>query len=376
MNILLIPDSFKDSLSASEVAAAMERGIKQVAPNAKVLSMSASDGGEGFIESVAKFLNNAELIRTECVDPLGRPIASEFLLDHDARTAYIELARASGLELLQGNDRNPMFTSTFGTGMQIKEALKFKPVGIYVGLGGSATNDGGVGIAEAMGYQFLDSSGETVKVSGERLPDINSIISSEASLNSTLLYAINDVRNPLLGHSGAAYTYARQKGASDEEIEYLDGALEHLADLCRDTFCKDLRNEPGAGAAGGTAFGLKTFLGAEFISGVSFFLKLAGFEEVLNKHNIDLIITGEGKIDTQTSYGKMVSGIANEASKYDIPVAAVCGKLELNTEQIKALGLIDAVELFEPDKPIGYSFLNASTLIEDRMAVLIKNIIL
>lgn len=372
LNVLLIPDAFKDSLSSSEVVKAMREGVLNVYPDANITHIVASDGGEGFLDSVRDYLDSVEEISCDTVDPLGRSIRTSYLYDRQSNSAYVELARASGLELLKKEERNPMNTSTLGTGIQIQHALSKGASTIYLGIGGSATNDAGTGIAAALGFQFLDGSGTDISPKGKTLHEIETIEIPKEFEYKASFYAINDVLNPLFGPEGAAFTYAKQKGASEQEIGALDKGLRSISKVITRQLGADHSKMPGSGAAGGTAFGLKSFLGAAYISGVSFMLKLAGFHQRVASEKIDVILTGEGCIDSQTAYGKLVSGVAREAKAYGIPVLAICGKLNLDARGVKDLGLHDADELYRPDQPEGYSYTFAFELIRERTSGLLK----
>ncbi|NNM23321.1 MAG: glycerate kinase [Flavobacteriaceae bacterium] len=372
MHVLIAPDAFKDSLSAAEVAEAMEEGVKTFSPGAKCMFISASDGGEGFLNAIARYIPNLKVITTQTVDPLGRAIQAEYLYDEAEATAFVELARASGLELLTRDERNPVYTSTFGTGIQIADAISRGAKKVYLGIGGSATNDAGTGIAQALGFRFYASEGELVEPMGANLHKITQIDPMGFKIEGIEFYAINDVLNPLFGTTGAAQTYAKQKGASQNEIGHLDKGLEHLSAVVKRQLHKDEAMTPGSGAAGGTAYGLKCFLNASYLSGTSFILKLSNFEQLLSEKDIDVIITGEGRIDAQTSYGKFVYGIAQEALKYNVPVVAVCGKLDLSHAELQSIGLQNAMELFDANRSISYSYENAKELIAIRTTALLR----
>jgi glycerate kinase len=374
MNVLLIPDTFKESLSAAEVASAMRQGILEVDPKAHIFHIPASDGGEGFLDSVKYYVDSLVERKLETVDPLGRPIISIYLYSEAEKTAYIELAKASGLELLTISERDPLKTSTLGTGIQIRDAIQKGATTIYVGIGGSATNDAGMGIAGALGFQFLDAEGKILSANGANLAMIHSIIKSKINLSNITFFAINDVLNPLFGNEGAAYTYAKQKGATPEGIMKLDRGLQHFSQVVKKELNCDFAKLAGSGAAGGTAFGLKSFLDAEYVSGVSFMLKLARFREMIDSENIDIILTGEGCIDKQTASGKLVSGVATEAHAMNIPVVAISGMLKLNSEEVKSLGLTRVTQLYHPDQAPGYSFEHASELIQQRTRELLKGL--
>jgi len=370
MNVLIAPDAFKDSLTAQEAADIMQEAVLKMHPQARCYFLPASDGGEGFLEAVQSYRENAVSIHTDTLDPLRRPHAAHYLYDSSTASAYIELAQASGLELLKPEERNPLVTSTFGTGLQIKEAIAKGAQHIYVGLGGSATNDAGTGIAQANGYVFKDKKGQPLDMCGEALGAIDQIDGIQP--NRVRFYAINDVSNPLYGPEGAAFVYARQKGATDKTIEQLDLGLRNLDRCITSQFKIEEAATPGSGAAGGTAYGLKTFFKAEFISGTSFILNLAGFQQKVKDWEIDLILTGEGKIDAQTHYGKFVFGLAQQAAKVGIPVKAVCGKLDLTPQEVKELGLQTATQLYNPNKEPQHSFKFAKQLLFEQCCQLLE----
>ncbi|MEM7187670.1 MAG: glycerate kinase [Bacteroidota bacterium] len=375
MNFVIAPDTFKDCLTASEVAQAMEQGVHNLDPNARCFRINASDGGEGFLNAVAQYVSEVKTITIPTVDPLGRPINAAYLFDEANHTAYVELARASGIELLTEDERNPMYTSTFGTGMQLQHAIAKGARKIYLGIGGSATNDGGAGIAKALGFDFFDSNGGAVMPTGQNLASVHSYQRPKDWLGTTRFFAVNDVLNPLFGPNGAAFTYARQKGASEQEIELLDLGLQNLDRVVSASSGKSSANLEGSGAAGGTAFGLKSFLNAEYISGVSFVLELSNFRALLSEHKIDAIITGEGKIDHQTAFGKFIYGISQVAAMNGIPVVAVCGKLDASDSEVKKIGLSGVAQLYDPVQPPAYSFENAARLITQHTESLLRDLL-
>ena len=337
MTILLVPDSFKDSLTASEVVKYLQEGFEQINPALQIQSYIASDGGEGFLDAVQPY-TNAEPVICDTQDPLGRLLKANYLINSARDTAYIELAKASGIELLDTKERNPMYTSTYGTGLQIKDAISRGATTIYVGLGGSATNDAGIGMAAALGYTFLDKNDQVIAPQGQYLKDIASISLPNAPHEVSVI-AINDVQNPLFGSQGAAHIYAQQKGASDIEISQLDSGLKHLSKIVYRDLKVDFSELPGAGAAGGTGYGLASFCGARFTAGMQFVLGIAGIEEQLKLGAIDAIITGEGSIDDQTMHGKLVKGVSQMGNHYQVPVYGVCGISQLQRYTLKDLGL-------------------------------------
>ncbi len=364
MNYLLVPDKFKGSLTASQVIEALQRGIFKADPGAVFFSALVSDGGDGFIESVANY-TPAVYVSCEATDPLGRKIQASYLYDEESGSAYIEMAQTAGLELLRSEDRNPLHTTTYGTGLQIMNALEKGSKQIYIGLGGSATTDAAIGIAMALGYQFLDENDQVLQPVGNNLVNISKIIPPDKELYTEAhIYAINDVNNPLFGTNGAAFVYGPQKGASPSEVEFLDYGLRHLDQIIREQLGKENAEIPGAGAAGGTAYGLMTFLGAEFIGGTKFVLELAGVSQMIAKDHIDYIITGEGKIDGQTLSGKLIHGILELGRAHNIPVIAICGALEADEESLKQAGLSAVLEVRDPSKSLAFNMEHAATLVE------------
>ena len=336
MQVLLAPDKFKGSLSAQGVCQALTRGLLKTNPDLSIISRPLADGGDGSLEILGHYF---ELETFECTvqDPLGRLISASY--KKTANTAYIEMSKASGLVLLSSEERNCMKTTSFGTGELILDAINKGVQEIYLFIGGSATNDGGMGVAEALGYQFFDSSGKRLAPIGENLIKVDKIDNSQlkVDLNEVSIHVVCDVNNPFSGKNGAAFVYAAQKGASEEEIIFLDKGLAHLAEKLTHHGFPDINEIPGAGAAGGIGGGSIAFLGAKLISGIQMFLNISELDSFIK--NTDLIITGEGKLDGQTEQGKVVSGVCELARKNDVPVIAVCGAAEDGLA--KKLGLKD-----------------------------------
>ena len=391
MRVLLIPDKFKGSLDAKEVVGAISKGIRLARPDAEIHSVLASDGGDGFLDAVLENVN-CKMVTVETVDPLGRTIEADYLRDAATQSAYIELARASGLALLRIAEPDAIHTSTFGTGLQIRNSIENGAKNIYLGLGGSATNDGGTGIAKALGYRFLDAQGNELEGKGSDLGKIENIDSGgvipnvkaalnkdisktnstgwddpnrKATQNDISFYAINDVDNPLVGPRGAAHVYGAQKGASISEIRVLDKGLRHLDSLVSHRLGKSFANHPGCGAAGGTAYGLKAFCNAEFISGIAFVLQLSKVDDILKSQAFDYIVTGEGKFDRQTLHGKLIKGVSDLGVKYHVPVVAFCGLLALTPEEKKVAGPQKIIEIRDVSKPVEYSMINAAELLRE-----------
>ncbi len=333
-NILIAPDKFKGSLSALKVAESLARGIRKSNPNTRIKLQPMADGGDGSL-AVLDYYYDLRTITKTVQDPLGRPLAASYkMLD---TTAYIELAAASGLVLLQPEERNCLYTTTFGTGELIADALAKGAKEIYLFIGGSATNDGGIGIAQALGYQFYDAFGHPLAPIGKNLAQINKIDSSSSVIHpaAVSVKVICDVNNPFSGVNGAAYVYAAQKGANDAAILLLDKGLKNLAQQLIVHDFPDISQIEGAGAAGGVGGGAIAFLGATLVSGIQTFLELTNLEAFVK--DCDLIITGEGKLDQQTEQGKVISGVCRLANQYKKPVIAVCGDADFPIP--KSLGL-------------------------------------
>lgn len=363
---LLIPDKFKGSLTAKEVIAGISRGVLDSIPDAGLERVVASDGGDGFLDSVSNYVQ-LELVAVETVDPLGRPIKAPFGFDNASNSAYVELAMTSGLVLLKDSERNPLETSTYGTGLQLKKAIELGAKKIFLGIGGSATNDGAMGIAQALGYRFRDTAKNELKPMGANLHKIQ-FIEDHSALDGVSFFAINDVSNPLYGPNGAAHVYARQKGANTTQVEQLDAGLRNLDKVVTEQLDKNYADLPGSGSAGGTGYGLKTFCKAEFISGAEFLMQLAQIPELLKGGTVDCIITGEGAIDGQTLHGKLISGVLNLAKKYKVPVVAVCGIKELTADEEEKLGLEAIIEIADKNKTLKYNMENAMDLLQKSVA--------
>jgi glycerate kinase len=346
MRILIASDSFKDALPAPEVCRALARGVRAALPKAEVTEFPLADGGEGTFEVLAAHLG-LQAVEAATVDPLGRPIRAVYGRSADGRKAFVELAKASGLQLLRPEERNPLKTSTYGTGLLIADALRAGCHELVLAIGSSATNDAGMGMAAALGWQFLDEAGKPLAPAGENLVRVARMI-PPASRPALTVQVICDVTNPLYGQMGAARVYARQKGANETAIEQLDLGLHHFAEIVGHQLGgPDRSGFPGAGAAGGMGFGALTFLGAELRRGIDLVLDLTGFNARLAE--CTLLVTGEGRIDHQTAHGKLVHGLCERASHLGIPVIAFCGALELDEAQQKEIGLYRAFSINGPE---------------------------
>lgn len=340
MNILIATDSFKDALPAIEVCRAIEAGIRSANPEATIRLCPLADGGEGSYEVLAGALA-LQQVETSACDPLFRPITAAYGYGADGKTAFIEMAKTAGLQLLLPKERNPMLTSSFGVGRQIADAIQRGVQHIVLAIGGSATNDAGIGMAAALGWQFLDINGVALQPVGGSLGRIKTIVAPRYRPKVSV-EVICDVTNPLFGPTGAAWVYARQKGGDDTVIRQLDEGLQHFARLAGqiDPLV------PGAGAAGGMGFGAMYFLNAGLRRGVDVVLDMLDVAAKLNW--ADLVVTGEGKIDFQTAHGKLIQGLCRRAAQYDTPVIAFCGRLEATEKEIREIGLHAAYCINDP----------------------------
>lgn len=328
MKILIAPDSFKESLSALEVCQSIQSGFKQVFPDASYKLLPMADGGEGTLD-VLSYALDGHWQQVAIHDPMMRQITAKYLLLAN-HTAVIEIAEACGLHLLTPNERNPLITSSYGVGEMIADAIDKGANRIIIGLGGSSTNDGGLGMLMALGIRFYDYDGNSIAQGGIQLARLQRIDASSlhAKLSKTVFEVACDVTNPLCGASGASAIFGPQKGANSEQVAMLDNALNNFAMVCNQHFNndKDHQNIAGAGAAGGLGFALMTFCGAQLQSGfdtVATSVHLAEHIAVA-----DLVITGEGKLDAQTAMGKVASGVSRLAKKNDKPIVAICGSVD------------------------------------------------
>ena len=321
--ITIAVDSFKGSLSSYDVACAAEQGILSALPHCKVKKISIADGGEGTAQALISTLQG-EWREVRVHDPLMRPIMARYGVVDEGRTAIIEMASASGLTLLSTEERNPLLTTTYGTGEMIADAVRRGVRHLLIGIGGSATNDAGMGMLEALGYRFYDCKGHLVAGCGARLERVAHIDASGAmpELKECLLEVACDVKNPLYGPQGAAHIYAPQKGASPHVVERLDEGLKNFASVVNPTAA----HAEGAGAAGGLGYALQAVLGARLRAGIEMVLDAINFDQIIS--GSDLVITGEGRIDYQTIMGKAPSGVLQRAAKQGIPVVAIGGSVE------------------------------------------------
>ncbi len=338
MRIIVAPDSFKGSVSALGVAKAMERGIRAVFPEAEVIKVPIADGGEGTVEALVA-ATGGRLLHAGVRGPLGEPVRAHWGVSGDGATAFIEMASASGLPLVPKERRDPRITSTFGTGELMKAALDAGLRKLVVGIGGSATNDGGTGMARALGVRFLDAEGRDLPEGGAALAGLVRIELSglDPRLAEASILVACDVDNPLCGPRGASAVYGPQKGATPEMVAELDAALGVLARVATAATGHAIALSPGAGAAGGLGAGLLFFTPANLRPGVSIVLETTGFGALVQ--DADLVITGEGRTDFQTAMGKAPVGVAEVARRHGVPVVCLSGGLGEGADEVLALGI-------------------------------------
>ncbi|MCM8806711.1 MAG: glycerate kinase [Candidatus Omnitrophica bacterium] len=326
MKIVICPNSFKGALTSLEISSIIAKEIKKFIPSSEIIKFPIADGGDGTLE-VLKNLIGGKYIKTFAKDPLGREIETKYLKKESI--AYIEMAKISGLALLKENERNPMETTTYGLGELIKDAIKRKCKKIFIGVGGSATNEGGIGALTALGFKFIDKNGNILYPGkGRNLISIEKVEYPEEyeNLKKVKFTILADVNNPLYGKNGASFVYGRQKGATEKMIKILDDGLRHYAKIIKKYTGIQVNKIKSSGAAGGIVAGFVSFLSADVVSGIEEILNLGSFESKIKDAN--LIITGEGKIDKQTFYGKGVGIILNYSIKYKIPTVVLAGKIE------------------------------------------------
>lgn len=338
MKVVIAIDSFKGSLSSAELGEALEKGIRKVYEDAEVIKVPIADGGEGTVEAMVEG-TGGEFIEIEVHDPLMRPIMAKYGILGNGKTAIIEMAAASGLPLVPQALRNPMKTSTYGTGEMVKDAIERGCREFILGIGGSATNDGGLGMMQALGFKFYDEKGTLLGQGGEIMERVAKIDASEVlkEIRECSFLVACDVDNPFYGPRGAAHVFSRQKGASEEMVIELDNGLKKLAETIKNILGKEIDFLPGAGAAGGLGGGLVAFLDATLKPGTEIILEEVGLERHLK--DADFVITGEGRIDFQTVMGKAPIGVAKLAKKYGVPAIGVAGSIGKDAEAVHSEGL-------------------------------------
>jgi glycerate kinase len=324
--IVLAPDSFKESMTAKEACEAIEKGIKKVDNNIKCIHVPMADGGEGTMQSLVD-ATNGKVYSLKVVGPLGNEVEAQYGVLGDGEIGILEMASASGIQLVPEKDRNPLITTTYGTGQLIKACLDLGVKKILIGIGGSATNDGGAGVVQALGGRLTDKNGSELGFGGGELVKLETIDLSnfDPRLKEVDIEVACDVNNPLCGERGASNVFGPQKGATREMVEILDGNLRHYADIIKMQLGKDVIDLPGAGAAGGLGAGLMAFLNGTLKKGIEIVIEYTGLEEKIKE--ADMVWTGEGSIDFQTQYGKTPVGVAAVAKKHNKPVVALAGRV-------------------------------------------------
>jgi len=338
LRIIVAPDSYKGSVSALGVASAMEKGILTVFPEAQVCKIPIADGGEGTVEAMVT-ATGGRIIVEHVMGPLGDTVEAFWGIMGDGKTGVIEMAAASGLSLVPLESRDPRITTTYGTGQLIKVALDAGIRSIIIGIGGSGTNDGGVGMGQALGIKFLDNQGQELPYGGSSLARLQhiDITGLDRRLSETKIMVACDVDNPLCGPKGASAVYGPQKGATAEMVSQLDEALEKYALIAQQVTGKSVMEYPGAGAAGGLGAGLLLFTNAQLRPGVDIVLQIMDFSNLVA--NAQLVITGEGQTDFQTAYGKAPVGVSKLAKQYNVPVLCLSGGLGIGADDVLNHGI-------------------------------------
>ncbi|PKM60554.1 MAG: glycerate kinase [Firmicutes bacterium HGW-Firmicutes-4] len=370
MRIVIAPDSYKGSLSASEVCDIVEGAILKIMPTAEIVKIPLSDGGEGLVEVLVRH-QAGEMVRIRTKDPLFREITAAYGILNGG-VAVIEMSAASGLPLLAPDEHNPLKTSTYGTGEMIADAINRGCRKIILGLGGSATNDGGLGVANALGVRFYDQNMELLAPVGENLSRVTTIDTSlmEPLLQEVEIIIACDVENVLCGIQGAAAIYGPQKGANSEMVAFLDQGLQTFGRLLEKETAKNLVALKGIGAGGGMALPLVALLKAQLKSGLDIVLDQIEFDSVISR--ADMIITGEGKTDAQSVMGKVISGVGKRGKKQNIPVVVISGSLDDGYEVIYNCGVVAAFAIFSNDRGLAWHMQNAPQLLEKSICNLFR----
>jgi len=343
VKVVVAPNAFKGTLTATQAARAIAGGVREVFPDAEVIEVPVADGGDGTVEALVD-ANRGEYRSVTVDGPLGDPVEARYGLIDSGRTAVVELATSSGLALLAPERRDPRRASTYGFGELLEAARSSGASEIIAGIGGSATNDGGAGMAQAVGYRLLDDAGQDLARGGAALARVQRIAGG-SRIRDTSIRVACDVDNPLLGPKGASHVYGPQKGADELTVEELDAALAHLAEVVRRDLHVDVANEPGAGAAGGTGFGMVAFLGAVLVKGAPLVVEASGFDQALK--GADLVFTGEGRVDEQTAFGKAPGEVAKRAKRARVPVVLLAGSKGPGWEALSKQGVTSIVTFTE-----------------------------
>ncbi|GAX89502.1 glycerate kinase [Effusibacillus lacus] len=363
MKFVVAPDSYKGSLTAREACEAMEKGIRKVVPDANVIKVPMADGGEGTVQSLVD-ATGGRILTHAVTNPIGEKVTAKYGILGDGETAVIEMAEASGLYLVPKDRRNPLHTTTFGTGELIRAALDHGCRKFILGIGGSATNDGGIGMAQALGVKFLDDSGTDLPFGGGSLGQLSRIdlAGIDPRLKECTFTVACDVDNPLTGPQGASHVFGPQKGATPDMIQILDQNLLHYSQIIERDLGKSIRELPGAGAAGGLGAGMVAFLGAVLKRGVDIVIEATGIEEKVA--GADLVFSGEGQVDFQTERGKTPFGVAKVAQRAGVPVILVAGSIGEGVEILYQHGVQSVFSMVNRPMTLEEAMENAHVLLE------------
>ena len=366
MKFVLAPDSFKESLTAKEVADAMEVGIKKIFKDAECVKVPMADGGEGTVQSLVD-ATDGKIYEVVVTGPLGNKVNAKYGILGDGQTAVIEMAEASGIHYVKKEDRNPLITTTFGTGELIKSALDKGVKKIIIGIGGSATNDGGAGMLQALGAKLLDKDNKEIPFGGGGLSELVKINLDDFDkrIKEVEIEVACDVSNTLTGKEGASAVFGPQKGATEEIIKILDENLHHYADIVNKTIGKDMENQKGSGAAGGLGFALLAFFDCKLNRGIDIVIKYADLSEKMK--GASYVITGEGSIDSQTKFGKTPFGVSQVAKQYDIPVIGIAGNVGEGIDELYDLGFDSILSIMPGVMTLDKALSNAKENIENTL---------
>ena len=363
MKIVIAPDSFKGSNSSMAVATRIETGIRRVFPEVEIVKIPIADGGEGTVEALVAGAGG-RIYTADVKGPMGEDCKAEYAILTNG-TAALEMAASSGLPMVAQGKRNPLVATTYGVGQMIIAAIERGATDIVIGLGGSATNDGGIGMAQALGVSFKDANGNELGFGGGPIAKLSSIDVSglDERIKNVKITIASDVNNPLCGPKGASAIFGPQKGADPEMVKLLDKNLAHYAEIVKQQLDIDQINTPGAGAAGGLGFGLLVFCGARLNSGIETMLDAVRFEEKLE--NCDIIVTGEGKIDGQSAFGKVPVGVAGRARRLGIPVLAIVGDIGDGAEAVYDFGIDSIMSTVNRAMPLSEAIARGGELLEE-----------
>ena len=373
MKILLAPDSFKGSMTSMEIIDCLERAARMHFNTVEIVKVPIADGGEGTVDALLA-LRGGAYVWVEVTGPLGEKVKARYGIIEN-KTAVMEMAQASGLPLLAPCDRNPLLTTTYGTGEMIKDALDKGIRDFIIGIGGSATNDGGIGAAQALGIRFMDSGRNEVGFGGRELSRIKRIDTEnrDARIKESNIVVICDVNNPLTGDRGATLVFGPQKGATGDMLAVLEKGMKNYAEVIRAQLGMDVDRIPGSGAAGGLGAALVCFLGAQLKPGVDTILDFADFERLLE--GVNLVITGEGRIDGQSVFGKVPVGIAKRCKKYGVKVVVIAGSMGEGAQEVYEYGIESIMTIINKDMSLDEAISRSKELLTDaadRMFRLIK----